>query len=154
MTERAKTVGRTLGGLPLFVFSPAVEEGAHPADAPVALFLSPLGRPRFRFTDGGGAPTNASQRENARERELTRIQVPQLSTPIRMFVKLAVRQVWEVATAAKSFTTPSLALWDRNDERLPPGRFIPLPRVLLSFGFTVFFKVTPVEMTLLVSSIG
>jgi hypothetical protein len=56
---------RTLGGLPLFLFSPAAGEasGAE-TDAPAAffLFLLPLGRPRPRFTGEGGAPKSASQR--------------------------------------------------------------------------------------------
>jgi hypothetical protein len=66
-TERGKGTAsrRTLGGLPLFLFSPATGEasGADP-DAPAAffLFLLPLGRPRPRFTGDGGAPKSASQR--------------------------------------------------------------------------------------------
>lgn len=56
---------RTLGGLPLFLFSPAAgaisdEEAAVPAVV-LFLFLLPLGRPRPRFTGGPGKGNKANR---------------------------------------------------------------------------------------------
>ena len=56
---------RTLGGLPLFLFSPAAGassdvEAAVPA--PLFLFLLPLGRPRPRFAGVGARPGRGTRR--------------------------------------------------------------------------------------------
>lgn len=107
---RTSSAEHTLGGLPLFRFSPAAGatsdvEAAVSASAAPFLFLLPLGRPRPRFAGGGATPKGGTRRfvstrtryrslqskyERTRQRGPTCVRVARQLSPLSELIGLLV----------------------------------------------------------------